>query len=93
MQLFNKPLYMSLKEKMAQQPANAEQWNDLMGKGLQAAEIANLVALRRVEASKVQWLRGAADLQCAQHSAGRRGEVATVGGHGASLPRSRAAVQ
>jgi hypothetical protein len=63
MQLFNKPLYMGLKEKMAQQPANEEQWKDLMGRGLQGAEIANLVALRKVEGPREPLLRGAAGLQ------------------------------
>ncbi len=63
MQLFNKPLYLGLKEKMAQQPANEDQWKDLMGRGLQTAEIANLVALRVVEGPREPLLRGAADLQ------------------------------
>ena len=63
MQLFNKPIYMGLKEKMAQQPTNEEQWKDLMGRGLQAAEIANLVAIRKVEGPIEPLLQGAADLQ------------------------------
>jgi hypothetical protein len=63
MNLFNKPLYMGLKEEMAQQPANKKQWDELMARGLQTAEIANLVALRQVEGPKEAWLRGAADLQ------------------------------
>jgi len=63
MQLFNKPLYLGLKEKMAQQPANEEQWKDLMARGLQGAEIANLVALRKVEGPREPLLRGAAGLQ------------------------------
>jgi hypothetical protein len=63
MRLFNKPLYMGLKEKMAQQPANEEEWNDLMARGLQAAEIANLVGIRQVKGPRETWMRGAADLQ------------------------------
>jgi hypothetical protein len=63
MRLFNKPLYMGLKEQMAQPPANKQQWDELMARGLQAAEIANLVALRPVEPEREGWLQGAAGLQ------------------------------
>jgi hypothetical protein len=63
MRLFNKPLYMSLKEKMMQQPANQAEWDDLTAKGLQAAEIANLVALREVDPGREAWIQGAAGLQ------------------------------
>jgi hypothetical protein len=63
MQLFNKPLYLGLKEKMGRQPANEQVWKDLEGRGLQAAEIANLVAIRKVEGSNEPLLQGAAGLQ------------------------------
>jgi hypothetical protein len=63
MRLFNKPLYIGLKEKMARQPANKEQWDDLMARGLQAAEVANLVAIRKVEGPREPVLQGAAELQ------------------------------
>jgi hypothetical protein len=63
MRLFNKPLYLGLKETMAQQPANEQQWQELTGRGLQAAEIANLIALRKVEGPREPLLQGAAELQ------------------------------
>ena len=63
MRLFNKPLYTSLKEKYAQQPNDQQQWKDLEALGLQAAEIANLVALRPVEPQRQGWRQGAAALQ------------------------------
>ena len=63
MRLFNKPLYMSMKKKMSQQPAGAEEWSEIEASGLQAAEIANLVALRRVPQAQAEVLRGAAALQ------------------------------
>jgi hypothetical protein len=63
MQLFNKPLYTGLKQEMAQQPANEEQWKNLSARGLQAAEIANLVALRKGEGPDDPILRGAAEFQ------------------------------
>jgi hypothetical protein len=63
MQLFNKPLYTGLKQEMAQQPANEEQWKNLAARGLQAAEIANLVALRKGEGPDDPILRGATELQ------------------------------
>jgi hypothetical protein len=63
MRLFNRPLYTGLKEKMAQQPVSQDDWNELMARGLQAAEIANLVALRPVEPERQGWRQGAADFQ------------------------------
>jgi hypothetical protein len=63
MQLFNKPLYTGLKQEMAQQPANEAQWKNLAARGLQAAEIANLVALRKGEGPDDPILRGATELQ------------------------------
>ncbi|HEY3394363.1 MAG TPA: hypothetical protein VGK58_16740 [Lacipirellulaceae bacterium] len=63
MRLFNGPLFKSMKKNMAQQPANAEQWSDVEASGLQAAEIANLVALRRVPDAQAEVLRGAAAMQ------------------------------
>jgi hypothetical protein len=63
MRLFNGPLFKSMKKNMAQQPANAEQWSDIEANGLQAAEIANLVALRRVPDAQADVLRGAAAMQ------------------------------
>jgi hypothetical protein len=63
MRLFNGPLYKSMKKNMAQQPADDQQWSDIEANGLQAAEIANLVALRRVPDAQAEVLRGAAELQ------------------------------
>jgi hypothetical protein len=63
MRLFNGPLYKSMKKNMAQQPANEEKWSDIEANGLQAAEIANLVALRRVPDAQAEVLRGAAEMQ------------------------------
>jgi hypothetical protein len=63
MRLFNGPLYKSMKKNMARQPADEQQWSDIEANGLQAAEIANLVALRRVPDAQAQVLRGAEELQ------------------------------
>jgi hypothetical protein len=63
MRLFNGPLYKSMKKNMAQQAADAQQWSDIEANGLQAAEIANLVALRRVPEAQAEVVRGAADMQ------------------------------
>jgi hypothetical protein len=63
MRLFNGPLFKSMKKNMAQQPADDQQWSDVEANGLQAAEIANLVALRRVPDAQAEVLRGAAELQ------------------------------
>jgi hypothetical protein len=63
MRLFNGPLYKSLKKNMAQEPAGEQQWSEIEANGLQAAEIANLVALRRVPDAQAEVMRGADDLQ------------------------------
>jgi hypothetical protein len=63
MRLFNGPLYKSLKKNMAQEPADDQQWSDVEANGLQAAEIANLVALRRVPDAQEKVVHGAAELQ------------------------------
>jgi hypothetical protein len=63
MRLFNGPLYKSMKKNMARHPANEQQWSDIEANGLQAAEIANLVALRRVPDAQAEVLRGAEAMQ------------------------------
>src|SRR5687768_8755311 len=63
MRLFNGPLYKSMKKNMAQAPANAEQWSNIEANGLQAAEIANLVALRPVPDAQAEVMRGAEAMQ------------------------------
>lgn len=65
MNLFNKPLYTHLKSDMAQQPADEEGWKTLEQRGLQAAEVANLVALRPAKPPQQEWLQGSANLQAA----------------------------
>ena len=62
MRLFNKPLYMNVKKLMAQEPANEEGWAMIEGGGLQAAEVANLVAIRQPP-SEEQWQALAGGLQ------------------------------
>lgn len=65
MGLFNKQLYMHLKEEMTEQPTDEKAWIALEQRGLQTAEIANLVAIRPAEPPLEQWLQGAANLQLA----------------------------
>lgn len=62
MSLFNRPLYQRLKDEMQQQPADEKAWATLSDRGLQAAEVANLVAMRK---DQQQWRRLAGDLQTA----------------------------
>ena len=63
MRLFNKPLYTYLKEAMAREPGNDDAWLTIEERGLQAAEVANLVAMRRAKPPQDQWLEGAFNLQ------------------------------
>lgn len=60
MNLFNKPLYQQLKQKMQQEPSDEPQWKKIADRGWQAAEVANLVALRE---DQPQWRQLSARLQ------------------------------
>jgi hypothetical protein len=62
MRLFNKPLYTNVKKLMAGEPAGEEGWAMIEGGGLQAAEVANLVAIREA-ASNEQWYALSSGLQ------------------------------
>lgn len=65
MKLFNKPLYQLLKDEM-QRTDDKKNWNTISERGLQAAEVANLVALRKDGGKDHrQWQQMAADLQSA----------------------------
>ena len=48
MELFNEPLYELLKEEMQRKPSDNKGWNTIRDRGLQAAEVINLVAIRKV---------------------------------------------
>lgn len=63
MELFNRPLYSYLKKAMQEKPQSEEGWKTIHERGLQAAEVANLVALRQVPKDHEQWIQFAADLQ------------------------------
>lgn len=47
MELFSEPLYKHLKADMASEPADKKAWNHLKHHGIEAAEIANLIAIRK----------------------------------------------
>jgi hypothetical protein len=74
MRLFNKPLYTYLQKAMAQEPASAEEWPTIQERGLQAAEVANLVAMRPAKPPQDQWLAGALNLQQAGLALARAAE-------------------
>jgi hypothetical protein len=63
MMLFNKPLYQHLKEDIAEKPADKKAWLNLEERGLQLAEVANLIALRKVKPPHEEWLELALNLQ------------------------------
>jgi len=48
MGVFNKPLYMDLKKDLKEKSSGQEAWKDIENDALQAAEIANLIAIRKV---------------------------------------------
>lgn len=47
MELFNEPLYKDLKKAMASQPKDEKGWSTIKHDGIRAAEIANLIAIRK----------------------------------------------
>jgi len=47
MELFNEPLYKHLKADMGNEPADDKAWNHIKHHGIEAAEIANLIAIRK----------------------------------------------
>jgi hypothetical protein len=60
MSLFNRPLFVLLKGTMQKSEEDQQYWNTVNERGLQAAEVANLVAMRR---DNPQWHQHAASLQ------------------------------
>jgi len=56
MQVFNKPLYMDLKKDLKEKPDSDDDWKDIENDALQAAEIANLIAIRKVPQSAMSAL-------------------------------------
>lgn len=72
MEVFNKPLYMELKNELGDKPNSDQAWKDVETDALQAAEIANLIAIRRVPKTVEPVLqKRAADLQNASMSLAR----------------------
>ena len=63
MELFNKPLYMQLKKAMSETPSSDQQWNTVTERGWQAAEVANLVAIRDTDHPAETWKSLAYNLQ------------------------------
>jgi hypothetical protein len=58
MELFNKPLYQYLKEAMNQEPADEKGWKTIEERGLQTAEVMNLVAIRELSGTSAEdWQR------------------------------------
>lgn len=65
MEVFYERLYEHLKEDMASQPADKAAWGHIKDHGIEAAELANLVAIRQVddEALRGKWAGLARDSQ------------------------------
>ena len=64
MEVFHEPYFEFLKEAMQQEPADAKGWRTLKRRGIQAAELANLTALRDVEAEhREEWASLTRDAQ------------------------------
>jgi hypothetical protein len=66
MDVFNGPLYTDLKKDLKEKPGSGEAWKDIENDALQVAEIANLIAIRKVPQNAEHVLqKHAADLQTA----------------------------
>ncbi|MFH5804487.1 hypothetical protein [Alienimonas sp. DA493] len=56
MELFNEPLYKSLKKKVAEEPGDARAWSGIEHDALAGAEIINLAAIREIgDEHKAAW--------------------------------------
>ncbi|MBA3316004.1 MAG: cytochrome c [Planctomycetaceae bacterium] len=49
MEIFSEPLYEHLKADMAKEPADKKAWSHIKHHGIEAAEIANLIAIRETD--------------------------------------------
>lgn len=65
MEVFYERFYEDLKKEMASQPADKKGWSRIKHHGIEAAELANLLAIREVddEALKTKWAGAARDSQ------------------------------
>lgn len=63
MELFNQQLYRQLREEMQNEPDSEQEWETIRHRGLQAAEVANLVAIRERGDDDPRWGRLARGLQ------------------------------
>jgi hypothetical protein len=63
MELFNKPLYEFMREALSQQPTDEKGWQTVRERGLQAAEVMNLVAIREQATEHKEWKQLAAATQ------------------------------
>ncbi len=55
MELFNEQVYIYMQEAMKEQPSDSEGWNTIAERGLQAAEVMNLVAIRKSANEHENW--------------------------------------
>jgi len=64
MEVFSEPLYEHLKKDMAAQPADDKAWSHIKHHGIEAAEIANLIAIRKVAGfDQTEWMTHSRDAQ------------------------------
>lgn len=63
MELFNQELYDLLRNEMQREPSGDEWWETIHSRGLRAAEVANLVAIRDRGGNDPRWMRLSAHVQ------------------------------
>lgn len=63
MEIFTESLHKDLQAKMAKQPATPREWKVLGRDGYRAAEIANLIAMRKPKENGAEWLALAVEAQ------------------------------
>ena len=63
MELFNQPLYRSLREQLATAPTGADEWKKVQADARRVAEVANLIAIRKKAAEHKDWKQHAARVQ------------------------------
>lgn len=75
MELFNQELYQLLRQEMERGPSGDKWWETVHDRGLQAAEVANLVAIRERGDNDPRWTRFSAQLQQAGKSLAEAAET------------------
>jgi hypothetical protein len=63
MELFNEPIYHTLRDELAKEPSGEKGWKTVESEAKRAAEVANLIAIRKEAAEHKDWKKHAGQVQ------------------------------